>query len=193
VCQMGFTNSQVFARKFIHIIGHITKEDIENEVRIIFELCRPGQSKTVVEVTKHGWLPKTTLYFIDMEYCTKTLEDHICGANKHVEGINAKAWSDTRDLFAISRNGEPKAESVIENIKKGEKNRTPNVDSDSASSEEDLIDFDFESVADILDNIISGLTYIHGRNVVHGDLRPRNGIALVDFADAASSTLLWAG
>ena len=33
----------------------------------------------IVEVLQHGWLPSpfSDYYFFDMEYCEKTLEDHI--------------------------------------------------------------------------------------------------------------------
>jgi serine/threonine protein kinase len=62
----------------VRIFGDITEEDAENEGRLISELCSPGCSGTVVEVTRHGWLPwQPSLYYIDMEYCPETLESRI--------------------------------------------------------------------------------------------------------------------
>jgi serine/threonine protein kinase len=35
--------------------------------------------------------------------------------------------------------------------------------------------FDFESVAEIIEDIVSGLIYLHEKEVVHRDLKPANG------------------
>ena len=46
---------------------------------MISQVCRPGQSNTVVEVYDHGWLsgPDPSYYYVDMEYCQQTLEQWI--------------------------------------------------------------------------------------------------------------------
>lgn len=52
----------------------VTPEDIDNEVKAVSTLCSPEQCKYVVEVLKHGWLPRQQgAYFIDMECCEESL------------------------------------------------------------------------------------------------------------------------
>jgi len=68
----------IFARKLVRDFGGVTKEDIDNEARAITKLCGPGTHANIVEVFRHGWLPYNgSYYYIDMEYCQKTLEKHI--------------------------------------------------------------------------------------------------------------------
>ena len=75
-----FSDHQVFARKIVRIFGDITPSDAEAEGQTLSELCRPGFSMYVVEVLKHGWLPRhPSLYYIDMEYCLETLDNRISG------------------------------------------------------------------------------------------------------------------
>jgi len=70
--------TQVFARKLIRLFGGVTREDIDNEATAVSRLCAPGGNKYIVEVTKHGWLPRNpSYYYLDMEYCSETLESHI--------------------------------------------------------------------------------------------------------------------
>ena len=72
--------SQVFARKLIRLFGGVTREDIESEAGAISRLCRPGGSKFVVEVMRHGWLPRNpSYYYIDMEFCNLNLHVYIYG------------------------------------------------------------------------------------------------------------------
>jgi serine/threonine protein kinase len=119
-----------------------------------------------------------SLYFIDMEYCPKTLEDHIYDIHDH--GVNG-----------IANDGEIKSGSRFVSGNNGEQGPAPMIDLNPTSSREEAsVDFNFQSVADILDNVVSGLIYIHERGTVHRDLKPRNGMPLVDITDSVSSTLL---
>ena len=71
----------------VRLFGGVTTEDIENEARAISKLCGPGTSPHIVEVIKHGWLPRDkSCYFIDMELCSKTLEQEI------LERKHTKPW-----------------------------------------------------------------------------------------------------
>jgi serine/threonine protein kinase len=56
----------------------VTREDIDNEARAIAKLCGPDASVFIVQVFRNAWLPHNpSYYFIDMEYCTQTLENYI--------------------------------------------------------------------------------------------------------------------
>lgn len=76
--RLNCSDTKVFARKLIRLFGGVTREDIDNEAGAISRLCAPGGNKYVVEVIKHGWLPRNpSYYYIDMEYCEETLEKRI--------------------------------------------------------------------------------------------------------------------
>ena len=96
-------------------------------------------------VYEHGWLPGVdhSYYYLDMEYCSETLEERI-HRNKNYErltGIHSAMES-------------PSTASAIPGP-------TPA--------------FTSEQVLDILENICSGLQYLHQEELVHRDLKPRNG------------------
>jgi serine/threonine protein kinase len=138
---------EVFARKLIRQFGGVTREDIESEARAITKLCGPGMNKFMVEVLRHGFLPRTTsYYYIDMEYCAETLEDRI--------GVMAK-----NPLLSKAVAGN--SDHVFSQFQ---------LQADSVLSLSQLV-----PVMKIMHHIACGLTYIHEQGVVHRDLKPRNG------------------
>jgi serine/threonine protein kinase len=154
----------------MRVFGSVTQEDIENEVRAVSELCRPGQSNTVVEVIMHGWLPRTDFYFIDMEYCPDTLYGWILRRDINRQ----KNENDASNRYETGR-----VTTLEDPI--GTDNRSDNLAqsqglSDTIATREPSVLFDFESIATILENIAAGLIFIHGREIVHRDLKPKNGI-----------------
>ena len=61
----------------------MTREDIGNEARAVAKLCGPDESLFIVQVFNHDWLPRNpSYYYIDMEYCSETLENHITSKDK---------------------------------------------------------------------------------------------------------------
>ena len=163
-------NHQVFARKIVRIFGDVTHEDAESEGRMLSELCRPGRSLTVVEVIKHGWLPRRLLlYYIDMEYCPETLEYRIYGAVQNIKSTESASMLDSErdqgevDLLSTRTTQVPP-------------NKTPNTNDPNNSSPE----FDWQSVVDIIKDITQGLIYLHKNNTVHRDLKPKNGTRFPD-------------
>lgn len=63
----------------IRPFAHTTKEDIENEVRMIMEICNTNGHRNIVQVLNHGSLPSSDYIFIDMELCDLNLADYITG------------------------------------------------------------------------------------------------------------------
>jgi len=148
-----FSDHQVFARKIVRIFGDITPEDAEREGRTLSELCRPGRSNTVVEVIKHGWLPRhPSLYYIDMEYCPETLESRIHGGKSGSVLDSVSGQVEVESLSTLTADPTP-----------------------SDKSNEPSPDFDWESVVGIMNDINRGLIYLHENNTVHRDLKPKNG------------------
>jgi serine/threonine protein kinase len=158
------TDWKIFARKILRIFGSVTEQDIENEARAISELCRPGQSRCVVEVIKHGWMHKRDAYFLDMEYCPMTLADKIRGTD-----TRTREQTDPAAPTAGKRDNALPGPSYTNHVLRQQ--ALPEQVSDS-------INFDFESVSQILEDIVAGLIYIHAKNFVHRDLKPRNGILI---------------
>jgi|SRR5579862_4789705 len=156
-----FSDHQVFARKIVRIFGDVTPEDAENEGRMLSKLCRPGRSNAVVEVIKHGWLPRhPSMYYMDMEYCPETLESRIYAAGQKAQGSESGSVLDT-----VS--GQVERES----LSTGTTEATTTDESNEPSP-----DFDqWESVVDIIDDINRGLIYLHQNDTVHRDLKPKNG------------------
>ena len=169
------------------VFGSVTQEDIENEVRAISELCRPGQSNTVVEVVKHGWLPRTDFYFIDMEYCPDTLYDWILrrGVNGHT---NENA--DARHRYETSNEGRVITFDDLIGTNNARENLAQSQGlSDTIPTREAVVAFNFESIATIVENIAAGLIFIHSREIVHRDLKPRNGIIMSGLIELIVSAL----
>jgi serine/threonine protein kinase len=163
----------------------VTDEDIENEVKTLSAVCAPGLCKYVVEVHRHNWLPDNTHYFIDMELCDFTLEDHI-------REIGLGSIHEDAALIPLPPvefgNGQKTERPLLNKPQKPVQGATNyDIEFDSVfrlaeSPEADFgpdalpaEEFNWESVLDILDDITSGLLYIHSKNVVHRDLKPKNG------------------
>src|SRR5271170_8090767 len=66
-----------FARKLIRPFGSVTKEDIENEVKAITDICASGGHRHVIRFLRHGPLPASDYYYIDMELCGFNLDKYI--------------------------------------------------------------------------------------------------------------------
>lgn len=98
-------DAQVFARKLIRLFGGITKEDVENEAKAIITLCEKRESSNIVEVMRHGWLPDNiSYYYIDMEYCPKTLQEWINDIELPFINLTCTfSWSQLKNVLNIMK------------------------------------------------------------------------------------------
>ena len=112
-----------------------------------------------------------SLYFIDMEYCTKNLHDHI--RNNSIKYISPKSERE----FVTPSEGSPERFQDSSNFFSKAIDASEGGDLFLGVEIQSEDDIDWELIDGILYNIISGLKYIHGKKVVHRDLKPQNGIA----------------
>jgi len=158
----------------------------------------------VVEVYDHGWLEKTeSLYFIDMEYCSETLKGRIGSGvpkvakhndvkqvltppneslEKNPKGISLSSPIESLEQkpkgISLSSPNEslehkPKGISPSSNCS-NEALDTPLPIPDTREDSGSVLEFDFESVAEIVEDIVSGLIYLHEHKTGHRDLKPGN-------------------
>lgn len=150
----------MFARKILRLFGHVTEEDIANEARVISEVCQ-GQSIHVIQVLNHGWLRGSySYYFIDMEYCPETLADYIQRARGRIATGSNPGRFPPSEIWPLRIAPTPEPAFSV-----------PGTVGDPS----DVVDILWNPIRNILNDIVSGLIYIHRNQVVHRDLKPRNG------------------
>ena len=84
---------KTFARKVIRVLGAVTTDDVENEIRALKKLCQ-NRHPNIVQVSEYGELnPDSAIYFIDMELCDISLGNYLLGQElKDVVG-----WATVRE------------------------------------------------------------------------------------------------
>src|SRR5271154_5609931 len=84
---------KVFARKIIRLSHRISKEEVENEARVVSALCEKSKNANIVQVVEHGWLCGAfNVYYIDMELGAFALADYICYLGGEREGDGVKEF-----------------------------------------------------------------------------------------------------
>jgi serine/threonine protein kinase len=107
-------------------------ENVENEVRAVEKLCKPGTHKNIVAVLRHGNL-HSSYYFLDMELCD----------------LNLESW--------IERKWDQRIEPELRYFMANAPSRMR-----------------LGQIWDIMEDITIGAAYIHSKQEVHRDLKPRN-------------------
>jgi serine/threonine protein kinase len=172
----------VFARKILRLVGSVTAKQIDEEVRIMTDLCK-GECRFVVKVLEHDWLEHESLYFIDMEFCSQNLHDYIRQSSTN---LVRQRPEDKAPSFKAPAKIPEMIESQLEFVhpytpldrpRAMAQPLAPNTPTDQPANQM-ACDIAWEPIGTIIDNIVSGLKYIHGKKVVHRDLKPQNGTAL---------------
>jgi len=158
----------------------VTEEDIEREAAAISVLAQAGKNRNIVTIRGHGWLPnRDDIYYIDMEYCSKTLHDRIEQGSRNENALSRPEAGGERQ-FAIGGFSHP-AEVMDQ-----EKNCqyvppstlalhiTDQLVGAGNHVDNQTADLDWASVLKIIEDIVSGLKYLHDHHTVHRDLKPRN-------------------
>jgi len=131
---------------------------------MISQLCS-GECKFVVQVFKHGWLVDEDIYFIDMEYCSKNLHDHLMATSNTLQPPKPPGGL-TQHVATLNPSPSPidLNQSLVGNLSHPHRTQT--------RTDVDIV---WNPIGDILDDVVSGLKYIHSKKVVHRDLKPQNG------------------
>src|SRR6266496_79659 len=113
---------------------------------MLSELCSPGRSRMVVEVTRYGWLPRhPSLYYIDMEYCPETLESRIHGSVETIKEVGPASKLDDES--------DPVSMETSEFLTFPTETTHPPTSADMASKDIVVSEFDWRSVVAIIEDI----------------------------------------
>jgi serine/threonine protein kinase len=104
-------------------------------------LTKAGGHPNIVAILRHGHLPHSILYYIDMELCDFNLEDYINGRFS-IGLVQPTAVLDGNKITDLQQN-----EALLKQ----------------------------QNVWFAMMHISEGLLFLHERNFVHRDLKPKNG------------------
>ncbi len=172
-------NLKTFARKILRLFGGVRREDIDNEVRAISQLCSGGKCRYIIEVIRHGWFPvDDAYYYIDMEYCSETLNDRILAMVRSDPRADPEAGGSGSDDSG-SAEADNTEVSVPTEVSIPTEVSVPAEDLEALLNfdldQDSVTDRDLDGYIEIMDDIVAALIYIHDSRMVHRDLKPQNG------------------
>jgi serine/threonine protein kinase len=133
-----------------------------------------GECRFVVKVLEHDWLEHESLY---MEYCSQNLNDYIRQSSASLVRSEDKAPT-FKAVAKIPENMGPQLQFVQPNTPldrpRAVVHSVPLAPVDQAATQMPGA-IPWEPIGTIIENIVSGLNYIHGKTVVHRGLKPENG------------------
>jgi serine/threonine protein kinase len=136
---------ECFARKLIRTII-ATKASIECEVQTITQILGTGGHENIVRILRHGMLPTSDYYFIDMELCSLNLRDYL---GKYDRSIILRHFR-VKQLHPVF------------------------IEKEETESAEITIS-QWQNIWTIMGHIASGLHFLHEHGFAHRDVKPANG------------------
>src|SRR5579859_7956163 len=90
---------EVFARKVIRVFGVITEEMLLLQIRAI-NMLNAADHKNILKVLNNGWIPDSSFYFFDMEFCLSSLDSVIHRTGETHFTTMVRPGANNGDFFA---------------------------------------------------------------------------------------------
>lgn len=97
----------------------MSQEVLLNEARAIAKLYENGVPKNLVAIIRHGYLPQSIFYYIDMELCDHNLDDYISDMSNDMHALIHHSLSTRLSRSAFKKRRELDIWDIMEQISNG--------------------------------------------------------------------------